>query len=404
MMRIDASSTRMASSRMSKPAKMRIAFLGSRGIPARYSGFETFYEELATRLVKRGHDVTVYNRAHIAKDVTREYNGVRIVRIPCIQTKHLETFSHTFLSTLHALFQKYDVVYYCIVGNSPLVWLPRLLGIRTVLNVDGSDWARAKWNAFAKWYQLRCERIATTTANALIADAHGVQKRYKEVYNAESIFVPYGANVVHDDCLDALKKWGLEPDDYILFVGRLVPENAAHVLIEAFKTIQTTKKLVIVGDATYSESYKQQLREIAGDRVVFTGYAFGRDYAQLSSHCYLYVQPSGIDGTRPAILDQLGFGNCVLVRNTAVNLEVISDCGCSFDRDTEGGLASVLNRLLAEPDIVQQLRNKASSRIDSYYNWDWITSFYEDFFRRLVQNDTRLSFDEYLAGRQPAEG
>jgi glycosyltransferase involved in cell wall biosynthesis len=379
---------------------MKIAFLGSRGIPARYSGFETFYEELATRLVKRGHEVTVYNRTHIAKDVTREYKGVRIVRLPCVRTKHLETISHTLLSTVHATFQKYDVVYYCIVGNSPLVWLPRITGARTILNVDGSDWARQKWNAFARWYQHRCERLAVTTANVLVADAHGVQRKYEELYHADSVFVPYGANVRHDERLDALQKWSLEPDGYFLFAGRLVPENAAHLLISAFKDIETAKKLVIVGDATYSEDYKRQLRAIADDRVVFTGYAFGADYAQLSSHCYLYVQPSGIDGTRPAILDQLGFGNCVLVRNTEVNMEVVADCGCSYNGGSPDDLAKMLKQLLAEAETVQQFRNKASSRIDGYYNWTWITDFYEDLFGKLMRNAGLISFDEYLAERQ----
>ena len=249
---------------------MRLAFLGSRGIPARYSGFETFYEELATRLAKRGHDVTVYNRAPVAKGVAGTYKGVRIVRLPCIRTKHLETITHTLLATVHALFQKYDVAYYCIFGNSPLVWLPRIARAKTVLNVDGSDWSREKWDAFARWYQRLCERIAIKTANVLIADAHGVQDRYKKLYGAHSVFVPYGANIRRDDRLEALEKWNLEPDGYLLFVGRLVPENAAHVLIEAFKAVKTPKKLVIVADATYTEKYKQQLRELADDRVVFT--------------------------------------------------------------------------------------------------------------------------------------
>ena len=383
---------------------MKIAFLGSRGIPARYSGFETFYEQLATRLAQRGHDVTVYNRSHIAKEVAGKYKGVRIVRLPCIRTKHLETITHTFLSTFHALFQGYDIVYYCIVGNSPLVWLPRITGARTILNVDGSDWAREKWNAFARWYQRRCERVAARSASALIADAHGVQKKYRELYHADSVFVPYGANVRHDDRLDALQKWGLEPDEYLLFVGRLVPENAAHLLIEAFKTVKTAKKLVIVGDATYSERYKRQLREIADARVVFTGYVFDDDYAQLSSHCYLYVQPSGIDGTRPVILDQLGFGNCVLARNTAVNMEVIADCGCSYDGNNPEGLAETLTKLLAEPKTIAQFKKKAPSRISGYYNWTWITDFYEDLFGCLIRKEPLVSFDAYLTAHQLGDG
>jgi glycosyltransferase involved in cell wall biosynthesis len=142
---------------------MRIGLLGSRGIPARYSGFETFYEQLAIRLVERGHEVTVYNRSHFIRDVKGEYQGVRIVSLPSVRTKHLDTISHTLLSSIHSLFQGYDIVYYCIVGNSPLVWIPRLARACTLLNVDGEDWAREKWSGFARWYQKQCRQYWDST-------------------------------------------------------------------------------------------------------------------------------------------------------------------------------------------------------------------------------------------------
>lgn len=385
---------------MKKIKKLKIGFIGSRGIPARYSGFEQFYEQFAVRLVERGHDVTVYNRSHFIKDVKKKYEGVRIISLPSIPTKHLDTIVHTALSSFHALFQNYDIVYYCIVGNSPLVWIPRVVGAKTLINVDGEDWARDKWTGFAKTYQKWCEKVSCRCANVVVADAKGILKRYKELYDHETIFVPYGANICKDENVEVLNKWGLEPDEYIFYVGRFVPENAIDLLIRSFKQLDTKKKLVIVGDAPYADEFKKSLHTLARDdeRIIFTGYAFDNDYAQLSSHAYLYVQPAGIDGTRPALLDQMGFGNCVLVRNSTVNMEVIGDCGCFFDRNRlEDSLTEVLQELVDHPERVDEFRGKIRSRIENYYNWEWITSFYEELFRKMLYEKYHISYDQYLS-------
>jgi len=355
------------------------------------------------RLVRRGHDVTVYNRSHVINDIRGSYQGVRLVTLPSIPTKHLDTLSHTLLSSLHALTQRFDIAYYCVVGNSPLVWLPRLAGAKTLLNVDGEDWARAKWGAFARWYQRRCERLAWHAAGVLISDAHGIQRRYREALGAESVFVPYGANVQSTAEQDVLARWGLQARRYILYVGRLVPENAIELLIEAFGAVATDMKLVIVGDAPYAERHKRRLRALgaADPRVVFTGYAFGRDYQQISSHAYVYVQPSAVNGTRPALLDQLGFGNCVVVRDSSVNVEVIGECGAAFDRQHAArSLQEVLARLIANPREVEAYRERARSRIEGYYNWEWVTDCYEDLFGRMLRREPLISYDEFLRGRR----
>jgi len=385
---------------MGKP--LRIAFLGSRGIPARYSGFETFYEQLAVRLVKRGHDVTVYNRSHFLPDVRGEYQGVRIVSLPSIQTKHLDTISHCFLSTLHALVKRYDIAYYCIVGNSPLVWMPRVVGTKVLLNVDGEDWAREKWSGFARWYQRWCEKVATRTATRIISDARVIQRRYHEVYDTETVFVPYGANLLRQETTVALAQWGLIPRKYILYVGRFVPENAIDLLIRAFKGVSTDMNLVLIGDAPHSEDYKKELFTAAASdpRVVFTGYAFEQVYAQLSSHAYLYVQPSAINGTRPALLDQLGFGNCALVRDAQVNIEVIGNCGARFSNEyPEVCLRDRLQELIDDPVKVDQFRQMAATRITDYYNWEWITDFYENLFTRMIAGRPVISYDEFLQNK-----
>ena len=217
----------------------------------------------------------------------------------------------------------------------------------------------------AKWYQKKCERVSMNTAQVIIADAHAIQERYYNLYGVRTIFVPYGANIQNDSNLHALEKLGLQPDQYILYVGRFVPENDIDLLIRAFKKVKTEKKLVIIGDAPYAEKYKRYLHEISDNRVIFTGYAFGSDYTQLSSHAYVYVQPLGVEGTRPALLDQMGFGNCVLVRNSTVNMEVIGGCGCFFDgARMPDSLAEKLQELVDSPDTVTYLRKKAHSRIE----------------------------------------
>lgn len=381
---------------------MKIALIGSRGIPARYSGFETFYEQLGVRLAARGHEVSVYNRSHFIKDVRGSYRGVRLVTLPSIPTKHLDTLTHTLLSSLHALTQGYDIAYYSIVGNSPLAWIPRMAGSKVLLNVDGEDWAREKWGAFARWYQLRCERIACRTAHMIIADAREVRRRYRDLYRTESIFVPYGANIERSDNTEALVRWKIEPQRYLYYVGRFVPENAIDLLIRAFRKIDTDLKLVITGDAPYMDDYKRELYKLAeGDaRIVFTGYAFGEDYRQLSSHALLYVQPSGVDGTRPALLDQLGFGNCVVVRNSKVNLEVIQEAGYAFDRDQpEASLTGLLQDLIRHPGKIITMKQTARQRIATYYNWEWVTDFYIDLFSRLINGKPTTSYDEFLSAR-----
>lgn len=365
---------------------MKIALIGTRGIPASYSGFETFYEELSWRLVKRGHDVTVYNRSHYISYKEPYYRGVRLVRLPTIKNKHFDTIFHTSLSVFHSIFQRYDIVYFCIVGNSPLTLVPRLFGAKVILNVDGADWEREKWGKFAKNYLLLSERIATKFPHIVIADSRVIQKRYKRLYRKETVFIPYGANVVHNSKDRYLKKFGLEKNKYILFVGRLEPENQPHLLIEVFKEIKTDLKLVIVGDAPYGKKYKKELKELADKRVVFTGFVFGEGYQQLSSNSYLYVLTSAVEGTRPVLLEQMAFGNCVLVRNSEANMEVIGNAGLFFDRKKEKeDLKKKIEYLLDHPEIIEAFRKEARKKISREYNWEKITDKYEKLFLELVK-------------------
>lgn len=369
---------------------LRIALMGSRGIPATYSGFETFYEQLAVRLAARGHAVTVYNRRHHFKTHAPEYKGVRIVTLPSIPSKHLDTLTHSFLSMLHALWSGNDVFYLVIVGNSPLVWLAHLLGKKVILNVDGADFARDKWTGFAKRYLQWTERIAARSADVVIADSTVIERRYRELFGRDTLYIPYGANPQprgerHYDS-DVLARFGLTSGDYILFVSRMTPENRAHVLVEAHRRSGSRRKLVLVGDAPYVDDYKREVQAAcaASDNCIMTGYLFGDDYRQISSHCSYYVLPAGIDGTRPVLLDQMAFGNCVVVRDTPANMEVIGDAGLSFsDADDVDSLAAVIRRLDADQTEVETMRGRALARVAERYSWDRITDQYEALFRSM---------------------
>jgi glycosyltransferase involved in cell wall biosynthesis len=262
---------------------MKIALLGTRGIPASYSGFETCVEQLGQRLAARGHDVTVYCRSHHISYSGTEYKGMRLVKLPTIANKYLDTIVHSFLSSLHALFQGYDIGLYFIAGNSPVTWIPRLVGTRTLLNVDGLDWRRDKWPSMAKKYIQFSEYLATILPTNYLTDSKHVQHYYKEKYHDEPDYIPYGSDVEILLPGETLKEYGLEPRKYILFVGRLVPENCAHHIVDAFRKIDTDLKCVIVGDSAYAEEYKNTLRNLAGNdsRIVFTGYVFGKGYQEL---------------------------------------------------------------------------------------------------------------------------
>jgi glycosyltransferase involved in cell wall biosynthesis len=365
---------------------MKIAMLGTRGVPASYSGFETCVEELGSRLAQRGHQVTVYCRSHHIITDQPVYKGMRLVKLPTIANKYLDTIVHSLLSSLHALTQDYDVALYFIAGNSLVTWIPRLAGQRSLLNVDGLDWKRAKWPPLAKRYIQFAERMSTVLPNAIITDSRVVQRYYMETYGAYSTYIAYGSDLPRRPAGSALARFGLAPRYYVLFVGRLVPENCAHHLVEAWRQLDTDMKCVIVGDASYAEDYKAELRRLAGDdpRIIFTGYVFGEGYWELSSHAYAFVETSGVGGTHPALVEAMSFGNCVVVHNTPENLETIDAAGLCYNGKVGAqSLTPVLRTLLGAPPLVEAYRQAAAVRASTVYSWEAVTDAYEALFRRV---------------------
>jgi glycosyltransferase involved in cell wall biosynthesis len=366
---------------------MKIALLGTRGIPASYSGFETCVEQLGQRLVERGHDVTVYCRNHHINYPHPTYKGMKLIKLPTITNKYADTIVHTFTSSLHALFQGFDVALYFIAGNSPVAWIPQLAGVKTVLHVDGLDWKREKWPTLAKKYIQLAEWLAPRLPNAYLTDSRVVQAYYQERFRHKPLYIAYGSELETVPAGETLGQFGLEAGRYLLFVGRLVQENCVHHLIQAFRQLDTEMRCVIVGDAAYSHEYIAWLKAQAeGDeRIVFTGYVFGKGYRELGSHAYLFVETSGVGGTHPALIEAMALGNCVVVNNTPENLETMGGMGLAYDGAVGGeSLREVLRPLLQNPALVTNYQTQAQQYARTHYSWESVTDAYEALFNRLL--------------------
>ena len=368
---------------------MNIAMLGTRGIPASYSGFETCVEELGTRLVQRGHEVTVYCRSHHIKVKDDYYRGIRLVKLPTVQNKFLDTIVHTFLSAVHASFRGFDVVLIFIAGNSLVSFIPRLARKKVMLNVDGLDWKRQKWNALAKRYIRFAEYLATVFPHEIVTDSRVVQRYYLDKYGKPSTYIAYGGDTEAVPAGKHLDEYGLQKHKYVLFVGRLVPENCAHHLIDAFKGLGPSPgfKCVIVGDAPYAEEYISSLKEVTNPDFIFTGYLFGEGYRELTSNAYLFVETSEVGGTHPALLEAMGLGTCVIVNDTMENLETIGDAGFSYEgKRGADALRDVLAELLDRPDLVEEYECRAKERVEKHYSWRRVTDDYERLFHKLLED------------------
>lgn len=369
---------------------MRVAFVGTRGIPARYSGFETFVEHLGARLVERGHTVTVYCRKHHSLAQNSTYRGMTLRYVGGLRSKHFDTISHTLVACLDAFRRDFDVVIMCISGNSPAAILPRLGGMKVVLNVDGSDWRRRKWGRLARAYIRESERLAVLFPHVTVTDSKVMHSYYLDRFGADTECITYGADMPMPSSTDSLVRLGLEPRGYFLLVGRLVPENCAEHLVEAYERLQTNLRCVVVGDAPYAASYIKKLKR-DGPNVVFPGYVFGDGYRELMHNAYAVVLCSEVGGTHPVLVEAMAAGNCVIVNDTPANLEVIADSGLRYDgKSGAASLQQVLEEALAYPDLVAQCRELARARAEGAYNWDAVTDRYEELCTRLLGSVTHI--------------
>lgn len=367
------------------PARPRIAFLGSRGVPARYSGFEVVVENLGVRLAERGYDVTVYNRYPRFDLPSKIYRGIRVVVLPTIPTKSFDTITHTALSALHALTRRYDIIYLCGVGNALIGGFLRMLGYKVILNVDGADFNRAKWGSAGRNWLHVSERWAIRFGHRVIADNREIVARYERDYQATPLYLSYGA-LLRDQPVSCgeLERWNLAPRSYILFVSRLTPENQADLLLRAYARYKGPLKLVVCGGANYEHAHFRMLQKLADDRVIFTGPCYGDRYLELSQNAAFYVMPATIEATRLVLLDQLGMGTAILYHDCAATREVVGDAAEPFSAENpEASLTEKITQLAEHPTRLEELRRLALQRAREHFHWDRVVDRYEQLFEEV---------------------
>ena len=365
---------------------LRIALIGSRGIPANYGGYETLMEELATRLVAAGHRVTVYCRSRYTDRKRREYRGVDLVVLPTIPTKHLDTPVHTLLSCLHAVFRRYDAALVVNGANAAFVPLLRLSGIPTALHVDGIESQRAKWGRLGRWVYRSSERLATVVANEIVSDAEVIRQHYLSRYGKSSTLIRYGVEPKPPESADLLRRLGLEPGHYFLYVSRFEPENNPHRVCEAYRRVGSTEPLVMVGGAPYAHDFVRSFTEGADRRILFPGPIYGDGYRQLLSNAHAYIHATEVGGTHPALVEAMGYGNCIVVNDVPENREAAGDEALYFTAGEPETLALQLDWVREHETDAATCGEAMRKRAAELFSWQSVTAAYIELFASLAEH------------------
>jgi glycosyltransferase involved in cell wall biosynthesis len=364
---------------------VKIAILGTRGIPANYGGFETFAEECGARLASRGHDVTVYCRAHYVPAGLNRYRGVRLVVLPTLRWKYTDTVVHTFLSSLHALLERYDAILICNAANSIFAAISRLGGAAVAVNVDGIERHRQKWNWLGKLYYRISERLSIWLPHAMITDARCIERYYRHQYRAPSFFIPYGAITERPETCHTLDALALSPGGYFLYVSRFEPENNVDLVVRAFEKVRTEKRLVLVGDAPYSKKYMRKVKETNDPRILFPGAIYGTGYRELQANAFCYIHATEVGGTHPALIEAMGLGNIIIANGTPENIEVTGEAGIVYRKNDAQALTNCLQKVADSPSEYACLKETAVRRAKALYSWENVVSQYEELFAQLVR-------------------
>lgn len=359
--------------------------IGQKGIPATYGGIERHVEEIAVRLVERGHEVDVFSRLYYSHQ-RGMYRGVRIRRLPSVNTKHLDTITHCALSTAATLFHRYDIVHYHALGPSVFAGLPRTVGSKTVVTVHGLDWERGKWGRVAARFLRSCEIPAIRFPDRTIVVSKTLKEYFARKYGIDTAMIPNGANPGVHRSVNKLKKYGLDQHRYILFVGRLVPEKGCHHLLEAFRKLDTDARLVMAGGSSFSDGYVESLEKIRGgdERIVMLGYVYGDILDELWTNAYMVVQPSILEGLSISLIEAISHGKCVLASDIPENIEVISDCAMTFQARDVDDLRGKMGLLLAHPGMVAEIAEKCRLHAEHHYSWSRIVEATEAVYLDLI--------------------
>ncbi len=367
---------------------MKIAFIGQKGLPAVSGGVERHVEDLAVRLVARGHKVIAYTRPHYTNPTLDSYKGIELISLPSVRSKSLDAITHTFLACFAVMRQRVDIIHFHSIGPSSLIGLAKLLnpGVKIVATVHSPDYYRDKWGFFARTYLKFGERTACRSAHATIAISKSLTENAEQNYGRPVSYIPNGVAVAVNREAQEIKKWGLEKDNYILSVARLVPEKGTHDLIEAYKNLVTDKKLVIVGSGAFNEKYEDYLKKLAGTNpnIIFTGNQSGDILSELFSNAYLFAQTSELEGLSIALLEAMSYGKRILISDIPENIEVIGQTGKTFKVKDIKDLTLQLNNCLHEGEALSELGQAAKERVTFYYHWDKITQSIENIYGELL--------------------
>ena len=365
---------------MKKNKKTKVVMLGQKRIPSREGGIEVVVEELSTRMVKKGYEVTCFNRRghHVSGqefdvDELSEYKGIKLKSVFTIERKGFAAMTSSIFGAIKAAFGKYDVVHFHAEGPCAMLWLPKLFGKRCIATIHGLDHQREKWGRLASAYIMMGEKCAAKFADEIIVLSQGVKDYFKETYNRETRFIPNGATKAEKVEADLIKtQFGLEKDEYILFLGRIVPEKGLTYLVDAFKKVSTDKKLVIAGGASDTNLFMNNLKEQASgdDRIIFTGFVQGQILEELYSNCYVYTLPSDLEGMPLSLLEAMSYGCCCLVSDIAECADVVEDKTAVFPKGNIEALQAKLQELCDKPELVEKYKSEASEFICDKYNWD----------------------------------
>jgi glycosyltransferase involved in cell wall biosynthesis len=363
---------------------LKLAILGTRGVPPAYGGFETFAAELGTRLVQRGHDVTVYCRAA----GPRTWNGIHRIVLPAISGKYFETVSHTAISCVDAIGRDFDVALLCNAANAFTIPLLRAMRVPVVINVDGIERRRRKWNVLGRIVYATGEAFSASFANRVVADANVIADYYRHNFGVEPVTIPYGAEFPNEADTDILERLGIEKQKYILYVSRFEPENNPLEVVEAYEQTQRpgdpATPLVMVGEAKYAKALASDLKRHASRRILFPGALYGADFRTLQRSALIYVQATEIGGTHPALIEAMASGGCVLANDTPENREVGGDVVGYFRLGPAETLSDSVRELLADRSRCDGMRERARRRAAQLYSWTAVTDAYEQLFRDVA--------------------
>ena len=373
--------------------KLNIAMFGQKRIPSREGGVEIVVEELCTRMVAQGHNVTCYNRGghHVSgseydSKQLKEYKGIRLKTVPTIEKKGLAAVSSSFFAALCCAFGRYDIVHIHAEGPAFFAWLPKLFGKKVIVTIHGLDWQREKWKSgFGSKFIHQGEKNTVKYADEIIVLSKGVQDYFEKEYGIKTVFIPNGVNRPKIQEAELItEKYGLEKDSYILFLGRLVPEKGIRYLVEAFKNVKTDKKLVIAGGSSDTDSFMNELKDIAkdDDRIIFTGFVQGQILKELYSNAYVYTLPPDLEGMPLSLLEAMSYGNCCLVSNIPECTEVVEDKALVFKKSDVNDLFTKIQKACDHPEMVMKMKNQAADFICEKYNWDEVVKETMKLYRR----------------------